>query len=179
MSHALDRPVWSALTTRHAGLAEGSDLAQRYDPSIVPFAAARDDSPEALDALGALADPGEDMLLLQADAIVLPPGLVAATTAQGVQMVLQHPPAEVSDERIERLSDADAAEMLELATLTRPGPFTLRAQALGEFWGVRKSGRLIAMAGERMKQDGFTEISGVCSHPDARGRGLARSSRRS
>lgn len=30
------------------------------------------------------------------------------------------------------------------------------------------------MAGERMKQEGFTELSGVCTHPDARGRGLAR-----
>ncbi len=30
------------------------------------------------------------------------------------------------------------------------------------------------MAGERMKQDGFTEVSGVCTHPDFQGRGLGR-----
>ena len=64
--------------------------------------------------------------------------------------------------------------MLELATLTRPGPLTLRAQALGEFFGVKVDGRLVAMAGERMKTDGFTEVSGVCTHPDFHGRGLAR-----
>jgi predicted GNAT family acetyltransferase len=95
-------------------------------------------------------------------------------TASGVQMVLKRAPPRVSDARIARLTDADAAEMLELATLTKPGPFTLRAQALGDFYGIREDGRLIAMAGERMKQEGFTEISGVCAHPDFRRRGLAR-----
>ncbi len=64
--------------------------------------------------------------------------------------------------------------MLDLATLTKPGPFTLKAQALGEFFGVRIDGRLAAMAGVRMKQEGFTEVSGVCTHPDFQGRGLGR-----
>ena len=89
-------------------------------------------------------------------------------------MVLRRPPLKLSDERIERLTDADAADMLALATLTKPGPFTLRAQALGEFFGVKEDGRLIAMAGERMKPEGFTEVSGVCVHPDFQGRGLGR-----
>jgi len=174
MTHILDRPVWSALTTRQAALAEGGALARRYDPSIVPFAAARDDGAESLQALSALAGPDESLLLVQADEIVLPPGLAAVSSAAGVQMTLKRPPPKISDARIERLSDADAAEMLTLATLTRPGPFTLRAQMLGEFFGVKVDGRLVSMAGERMKQEGFTEVSGVCTHPDFAGRGLAR-----
>jgi ribosomal protein S18 acetylase RimI-like enzyme len=174
VSHILDRPAWSALTTRHAALAEGGELARRYDPSIVPFAAARDDSGESLRALGALAGTDDSLVLLQADAVVLPPGLVADFTAEGVQMVLRRPPPEMPDERIARLSAADAEEMLSLATLTKPGPFTLRAQALGEFFGVKEDGRLVAMAGERMKPEGFTEVSGICVHPDCQGRGLGR-----
>jgi predicted GNAT family acetyltransferase len=174
MTHILDRPVWSALTTRHAPLSEGGALAKRYDPTTVPFAAARDDSEDALSALAALAAPGEDMVLLQAKAIVMPRGLAAIVEAKGVQMVLNRAPPEVSDPRIVPLTQADAAEMLKLATLTRPGPFTLRAQALGEFFGVKIDGRLAAMAGERMKQPGFTELSGVCTHPDFGRRGLAR-----
>ena len=114
------------------------------------------------------------MVIVQADTIVLPPGLTIELAASGVQMVLKRPPAKVSDARIERLTDADAAEMLALATLTKPGPFTLRAQALGEFFGVKEEGRLVAMAGERMKEVGFTEVSGVCVHPDFRRRGLGR-----
>ncbi len=44
---------------------------------------------------------------------------------------------------------------------------------LGSFWGVKEDGKLIAMAGERFKHPGYTEISGVCTHPDHLGRGLA------
>lgn len=174
MKNVLDRPAWSALATRHEPFGEGGSLARRYRPSIVPFAASVDDGPESLRALAVLAGPGERMLFLQADPVALPDELQAVMTSDGVQMVAAkhiEPPA---DARPERLAEADAAAMLELAALTKPGPFTLEAMKLGEFWGVRIDGRLAAMAGERMKQPGFTEISGVCCHPDFRGQGLAR-----
>lgn len=174
MSHPLDRPVWTALTSRHAGLAEGGALARRYPPSIAPFAAAGDDGAESLAALGELAASGETLLLAQADDVVLPAGFAPVSTAHAVQMIAEAMPAAPPDPRIERLTEADAAEMLALASLTRPGPFSLRALALGDFWGIRIDGRLAAMAGERMKQPGFTELSGVCSHPEMRGRGLGR-----
>ncbi|MBB5537279.1 GNAT family N-acetyltransferase [Rhizobium giardinii] len=174
MSHILDRPIWSALATRHAALAEGSPLARRYQPSVSAFAAARDDRPESLEALGRLAARDEILLLAEANEIVLPRGLQILSTADLVQMTAeQHLPL-VSDPRIEQLGEADAAEMLALATLTKPGPFSIRAQAFGNFWGVKIDGRLVAMAGERMKQPGYTELSGVCTHPDVRGKGLAR-----
>jgi predicted GNAT family acetyltransferase len=63
--------------------------------------------------------------------------------------------------------------MLALATLAKPGPFTIKSLALGNFWGIRIGGRLVAMAGERLKQPGFTELSGVCVDPSYRGRGYA------
>ena len=71
------------------------------------------------------------------------------------------------------LGPDDSAEMLALATLTRPGPFMARTPELGDFVGVKVDGRLVAMAGERMKPDGMTEVSGVCTDPDHRGRGYA------
>jgi ribosomal protein S18 acetylase RimI-like enzyme len=174
MSSILDRPVWSALVTRHAALAEGGERARRYPSSIAPFAAARDDSPESMNELGALAGPDESLLFLQADEVLLPPGYAATTTAAGVQMTAERHLPELNDERVVLLCQADAEDMLALATLTRPGPFTLKAQSLGSFWGVKEDGRLVAMAGERMKQPGFTELSGVAVHPDWQGRGLGR-----
>ncbi len=171
---ALRRPVWSALTTRHAKLAEGGELARRYLADTVPFAATRDDSPECLAALAELPAPGETLLFLQADPVVLPTGLTETLRADGVQMVATQDMPPIDDPRVIRLGEADAADMLELAMLTKPGPFTLKALHLGAFWGIRHDGRLVAMAGERMKQPGFTEISGVCTHPDARGNGYAR-----
>ena len=90
----------------------------------------------------------------------------------GVQMVAETL-AGGSDIDFLELGDADAAEMLALATLTEPGPFFTRTHRLGDFIGIRHAGRLVAMAGERMKPEGFTEVSGVCTHPDFRGRGYA------
>ena len=174
MSHVLDRPVWSALDTRHRIFAHGDKLARRYPASIVPFAASGADDAESLQALGRLVPAGESVFMLQSDPIALPPELTATTTAFGVQMVAEAPLPAVSDERVQQLTLDDAAEMLALASLTRPGPFTLKALSLGDFWGVKINGRLAAMAGERMKQPGYSELSGVCSHPDFRGDGLGR-----
>lgn len=174
MTHILDRPVWGALETRHAALSTGNALAKRYQPSMVAFAAARDDSPESLQVLGELAAPDESLIFLQADEIVLSTEHVAELTAQAVQMIAERHFPVIADERIEPLGEADAPDMLALATLTKPGPFSLKSMNLGDFWGIKVNGVLVAMAGERMKQPGFTELSGVCARPDFRGNGLGR-----
>lgn len=174
MKALLDRPVWTALATRHKSLGEGTGLARRYRPDILPFAAVEADDPQALAALAALARPGETMLFIQADPIVSPSGFEVLTTAAAVQMIAVNVPQAAPDDAILPLGESDAEAMLALASLTKPGPFSLKSQELGRFWGVRQDGRLVAMAGERMKQPGLTELSGVCTHPDHRGKGYAR-----
>ncbi|HEV2503065.1 MAG TPA: GNAT family N-acetyltransferase [Mesorhizobium sp.] len=170
----LDRPIWSALTSRHAHLCEGGSQAKRYQPTVSAFAATLDDSPSSQRALFDLSSDGRSLLFLQADTVVVPPGMMAVSTAAAVQMTASQPATIERDDHIERLGEADLPAMQSLAELTKPGPFTVRALDLGAFWGMKDNGRLLAMAGERMKPQGFSEISGVCSHPDARGRGLAK-----
>lgn len=174
MMSLLDRPVWAALA--HAPqLAEGGALARRYRRDVNLFAAACDDSPASLAALGALVREGESVFVLQVPAIRVPDELQAVREAQGVQMLAARPVApEAGEQAIVRLGEADAPEMLGLAQLTEPGPFLPRTHTMGGFIGVRIDGRLAAMAGERMRFPGFVEVSGVCTHPDFRGRGLAR-----
>ena len=172
-THPLDRPIWHALSTRVRHLAVGNERALRFAPDIGPLAAARDDSPESLQDLSDLIAEHGSVVLLQVGDSPLPPRTVAELTAPGVQMVAHKlTPIEPADP-VQRLTDADAPEMLALATLTKPGPFNARTHQLGGFWGVRENGKLVAMAGERMKLDGFTEVSGVCTHPEVRGRGYA------
>jgi predicted GNAT family acetyltransferase len=72
------------------------------------------------------------------------------------------------------LGPDDVPEMLALVELTKPGPFRLRTIELGTYIGLRQSGRLVAMAGERLWIDDFREVSAVCTHPDVQGRGYAR-----
>jgi predicted GNAT family acetyltransferase len=173
--HPLDRPVWASLATTHQPLSEGTSWARRFDRQVNVFAAARDDGAQALAALADLVQPGEQVYLLQVPEIVVPPGLHAVKQAKGVQMVATRRLAgEVDLDGIAALREADAAEMLALAQLTEPGPFLARTHRMGAFVGIREGGRLLGMAGERLRLPGYTEVSGVCTHPHARGRGFAR-----
>lgn len=174
MTHPLDRPAWSALTGPHAFLAEGGKRALRYRHGTVPFAAAFDASEESLAALAALTAPGDVIALVEANELALPPGTKCLKTGQVTQMILENVPAATDSDGIEKLGWDDAEEMFALGTLTQPGPFTLKAQALGDFYGIRRDGRIVAMAGHRMHQVGLSELSGVCTHPDVRGQGLGR-----
>ena len=175
MRDMLDRPIWHALVTRHAHLAVGAPPALRYRSDIEPFVAAADDSQASADAILPLLEPGETLLMIQASVPAIPRGAVVESDRLGVQMVAEgvafspEPPAGA-----EPLGDADAGEMIALAELTRPGPFRSRTHTMSQFFGIRRQGRLIAMAGERMQLPGYSEVSGVCSHPDWRGHGFAR-----
>ena len=170
----IERPVWASLSTHQAHLSEGNTLARRFVRDVNLFASARDDSPQALAALTDLVRPGETVFLLQVPDNVIPPGFVVAKAAKGVQMVAtRRVPSEPAPAEIVTLGDADVPEMLALARLTEPGPFLPRTHSMGTFLGARIAGRLAAMAGERMHLPGHAEVSGVCTHPDFRGRGLA------
>jgi predicted GNAT family acetyltransferase len=171
----LDRPVWASLATAHAGLSLGDDLARRYEPEVNRFASARDDSEAALQALARLVPPFDQIFVLQAPEIHVPAELTAIKVAMGVQMVVHVPvaPPDAGPESIVALGALDAAEMLALATLAEPGPFLSQTWRMGSFFGIRVDGRLAAMAGERFRFPGYTEVSGVCTHPDFRGHGFA------
>lgn len=169
---ALDRPVWASLQHQpHWAL--GGERARRFVPDLHGFAATVDESAASLDALaGLLGAASDNVYLLQVPAIAVPPGLEVVKAAAGAQMVATR--RLHADDNVAVLGDADADEMLALARLTEPGPFFARTHTLGRFVGVRIGGRLAAMAGERMRFPGHVEISGVCTHPDFRGQGLAR-----
>ncbi len=174
-AHPLDRVVWNAFTTRQAHLALVDGGAFRVHPDFGIFAATADHAPESLAALGRLvqAHPGEVGVVERFD---LPPVPGTQVTRRAVlnQMVAQTlAQAKSADFEIEPLGDADSPQMVALAALTAPGPFFSRTHELGEFVGVKVDGRLVAMAGERMRPEGFTEVSAVCAHPDHRGKGYA------
>jgi predicted GNAT family acetyltransferase len=171
--HPLDRVIWSALTTQHAALAEGDDLARRYPHDIGPFAATRSDDPRSLGALGPLIPVGETIALFTTEDVT-PPAPLQVTLRESLdQMVGPRTVAPGCNGAIETLGCSDVAEMAALVEMTRPGPFRPRTHELGRYIGVRCQGRLVAMAGERMHLDGFTELSAVCVHPEHRGKGYA------
>jgi predicted GNAT family acetyltransferase len=92
------------------------------------------------------------------------------------QMICTEPKDKTPDSTALQLAAADIPEMLALTAATEPGPFLAATTRMGGYWGLRSAdGRLMAMAGERLKPRGFVEISAVCTDPEFRGRGHARS----
>lgn len=172
-AHALDRPVWNSLISHRATFALGEGMARRLGPQYGPLTGAMDASPESQAALAALPSDEGGLWMLEADPVAAPPGMAVAQEAVGTQMVADRLIDADSDLAWINLTDADAPEMLALATLTKPGPFAAETHRLGQFIGVKQDGVLVAMAGERMRLPGFTEVSGVCTHPDHRGKGYA------
>jgi ribosomal protein S18 acetylase RimI-like enzyme len=173
-SDPLENVIWNALTTRHRDLAHGGALARRYPSEIASFAALPAQTDEGYAELRELIPEGGVMAFFTVDPIAPPPGMfniVLNSTAE--QMVASTLPAPRGHLDPVALTESDVPEMLELVALTKPGPFGPRTIELGGYLGIRGEGKLVAMVGERMKVEGFTEVSAVCVHPEWRGRGLA------
>ena len=173
MTHPLDRPIWTALTTRQAAFAQVADGVRRYDPAYSSFAASAEGTTESLAGLVSLVPVGGRIYLQQGEEIAAPAGFKLIRATRTVQMVAEQIEGPCAPFAFKELGPSDGPEMLALAELTKPGPFSTRTNELGRFVGVQHGGRLVAMAGERMKPSQFTEVSGVCTHPSYRGQGYA------
>ena len=174
--HVLDNPVWHALTGTHASLAERVGSAARYPSDVAVFCAVDDDaSTAAWSDLRELVGAGGTAFVAR-NGLDVPDGWATLLTIPCRQMVL---PDGADDDGVSPrepllvLEPDDVPEMLALVERTRPGPFARRTIELGSYLGLRDAGALIAMAGERLHPQGYTEISGVCTDADHRGRGLA------
>jgi len=168
----LDNPAWAALTGRHAHLAIGDGPVRRYPAEVSPFSAI--ESPAALPVLAERMGEGDIAVLWAPDELKAPEGVELVMRFDCLQMVaFDFRPAAVTDDA-DVLGLDHAPAMQDLAVLTKPGPFGLRTPEMGHYIGVYVDGHLVAMSGERMKPQGFTEISAVCVHPDHLGRGHAR-----
>jgi ribosomal protein S18 acetylase RimI-like enzyme len=166
----LDNPMWSALTTDQAQLAQGGNLAKRFPRDVASFAAIPHQSAAAYQALGEILK-GDVAAFFLDSRPVPPPSWSVVASGEVYQMVCEAPLPAQPSLSLRKLSEADIPEMLALTKLTEPGPFLPRTIEMGDYFGIHESGSLVAMAGERLKLTGYTEVSAVCTRPDYRGRG--------
>jgi predicted GNAT family acetyltransferase len=172
----LDNPIWAALTTGHAALARSVGLARRYDSDVSPLAGLQEPTAAAFADLAELMGPDEHVGLFTCESLELPSGWRIDRSRLIDQMVCTQlarrsssPPPPLP------LGRSDVPEMVALAAETEPGPFLPETIRMGRYFGIRSNdGRLIAMAGERLKLNQFIEISAVCTSPEFRGHGHAR-----
>jgi ribosomal protein S18 acetylase RimI-like enzyme len=171
--HPLDNPAFGALTGPQAAFALRHGNALRFPSDVSPFGALADETSEAdwADARR-LTDVGQVLLLIRLRPDVVPDGWRVVGGRAGVQLVASDVDAEPDPEAVP-LGPADVPEMLALTELTQPGPFEPRTVELGGYLGLRRDGKLVAMAGERLRPPGYAEISAVCTDPAWRGHGFA------
>lgn len=205
----LDNPVWQALTSRHAHLAAGAGRARRYRDRVSVFWAVDRPEPDAWRELRALAldggrrdgddgggaGDGDDgwggQVVLIGPTSDPRPDWPVRWQLDGFQMVLDRLVEVPVPSDVRRLGPDDVDAMLELVEQTRPGPFLPGTIEMGDYHGVVRDGRLLAMAGQRFhlggghdghadgmgggsgSGGGFHEVSAVATHPDVRGQGIA------
>jgi len=178
--HPLDNVIWQALSTRDAPFAESFDEARRFVREVGPLGAFREHGPRGYESLAGLVGSGGTIGLFLDDPYESRAGWSFVVGAPLLQMVADDsdaPPARPSphlpSHKLIELGTKDSPEMIELTALTKPGPFGSRTHELGTYLGVRRAGKLVAMAGERLKVPGHTEVSAVCTHPEHTGKGYA------
>ncbi len=171
IAHALDNPAYAALTTQQAELAEVRGRARRYPPDVAPFLAVPPDATaeDWRDAAELIGHGGFAGIIHDG---ATPDGWSEVRRFGVTQMIGSDATGRPDPEAV-ILASADVPEMLQLVTATEPGPFLERTIELGTYLGVRREGRLVAMAGERMHVDGWTEISAVCTLPAFRAQRFA------
>jgi ribosomal protein S18 acetylase RimI-like enzyme len=168
----LDNPVYAALSGAHATFAQICGRALRYPADVAPFfAVPSEPSPEDWRGAIELVPPGSYGAIFHAGAEV-PERWKTLREYDAVQMIGERVDGIAAPEAM-ALGAADVPEMLELVRQTDPGPFLERTVELGDYLGIRREGQLVAMAGERLHLDGWTEISAVCTAPTHRGHGMA------
>jgi GNAT superfamily N-acetyltransferase len=164
-------PVWHALQGPHRHLAIGGGAACRYPADVAPFAAVAEEGAAAQEALRALLGVGESVWIAGSPSHR---GLRVEQELDCVQMVLPaEAPLPPPATDVIPLSGEHAADMVALTDVAFPGFFRPATHRMGCYIGVREGGKLIAMAGERLRLEGYPELSGICTHPDHRGKGLA------
>ena len=180
--HPLDNVIWQALTTRDAQFAESFDEARRFVREVGPLGAFREYGAQGFASLAGLVGSGGTVGLFLDDQHEARDGWDFVAGAPLLQMVADNgngspapanPGAEFPIPELVELGPQDSLEMIELTALTKPGPFGSRTHELGTYLGIRSQGKLVAMAGERLKVPGHTEVSAVCTHPEHTGKGYA------
>ena len=174
----LDHIFWHTLSRAHRAHSSGTDTARRYNRGFSPIVAFADPARPDFAALAPWCAPGEHFYCENWNGPATPGWRIDAETTMfrmvwgGAMPPEVQAPAGVAE--AVPLGPQHAQQALELATLCKPGPFGIRTIELGDYFGYFDGERLMAMAGERLRAPGLCEISGVCTHPDYQGRGLAK-----
>lgn len=174
VSEILQNPVYNALLTGDRYLSRGNENVRFFDEEVSPFAGFAEGYRHGFEELFAILRPDRHILYATPQPLQRPQGWHLLQMAHGLQMMYKGSitktpatfhPVPLEEEHIE--------QMMQLTALTKPGPFNRNSIAFGSYYGIFQRGQLVAMTGQRLHVQAFTEISAVCTHPNHLGKGYA------
>ena len=174
MMSLLDNPIWEALCSRQSHFNRGSETLKYFPAEVAPFISMKKwDEKDIQDLIKNIPE-NRAFYVLTANEIKLPPSFKIIFTLPLYQMYCPAlKPFSNPDIEIRNLGDEDIPQMLTLTEQTKPGPFYERTIDFGNYIGIFSGDELVAMAGERLKVNGYTEVSAICTNPDHLGKGYA------
>ena len=168
----LDNPVWYSLSETHQSYSIDYDNIKFYQPDFCPFGGFMqlENISNPITEYSKLTDNffivGEKPEF--SDSVKLKNELVC------LQMIINRKIDIEIEENIVKLNEANLDDLLRLVNLVQPGYFKKKTYLLGNYFGIFKNHELIAVTGERMKMDHYTELSAVITNPDQTGQGYAK-----
>jgi ribosomal protein S18 acetylase RimI-like enzyme len=169
----LNNPVFNALRTGEAHLANGTENVKYFDEEVSPFAGFPEDYKTGFQELYDMLPPERMTLYATRRRVSIPSGWQLLNEIGGLQFLYTGKPETTNQFNLIPLTTEHVDDMIALARLTKPGPFAKRTIEFGHYFGVFQDNKLVAMAGQRLHVGNYTEISAVCTHPDWLGKGYA------
>jgi hypothetical protein len=168
----LDNPVWYSLSESHSAFALDYDGTKFYNPEYCPFGGFV--NPDSTLKAGKQYAALTDSFFIVGEKPEIPDSLEITKELVCLQMVVHDKMQLTGDTKIAKLTENHNAELLHLVNLVQPGYFKTKTPLLGNYYGIFKGNQLIAVTGERMKMNDFTEVSAIITHPDHTGKGYAK-----
>ena len=174
MKPQLRNPVYHSLLYNDRHLGFGNDRVRAFDADVSPFGGFAEGYEKGFEDLYELLPAGRLLLYATPGTLTPPKHWQLTASIEGLQFLYEGEPLpEQNSFQPTPLTTEHVPQMMELAKLTRPGPFGPRTIEFGHYHGVFHKGQLVAMTGQRLHIDAYTEISAVCTHPDHLGKGYA------
>ena len=161
----LDNPAWYALTETQKNFAIGSNELKCYGKNIVAFAAYHSSEKNFLTGLDDLYEPNESFFIID-ELPALPSNYIIETILPCLQMICLSAISITPDATIVKMKDDNEEEMTALVHLALPGYYKPGTRLMGDYFGIKTNNQLVSLAGERIRMNGFTEISAVVTHPE-------------
>ena len=172
MYEKLDNPVWHSLSETHKDISIDYHNIKFYQPAYCPFGGFIDNNDVAsqIDEYSKLIN----NLFVVGEKPFFSNKLFLKKELVCLQMVLEKKIEIAIGDDLIRLDNTFSGALLSLVNKVQPGYFTEKTNLMGDYFGIVKDRKLLAVTGERMKMESFTEVSAVVTHPSYTGKGFAR-----